>query len=198
MRLLAVASVFVAPLPAAAQGVAAWQPYVIEASARYGVPIAWIERVMRIESNGQAHNGGRPIVSSAGAMGLMQLMPATWTAMREIARLGADPFDPHDNILAGTLYLRLLYDRFGYPGMFAAYNVGPGRYGDYLAGRRQLPGETVRYLAVLLRAEKSRSATPVMPVPSRALDWLFVRATVGEDEVRTAPSASLFAIRKGD
>jgi hypothetical protein len=50
----------------------------------------------------------------------------------------ADPHAPRDNILAGTLYLRLMYDRFGYPGLFGAYNAGPGRYASYLARRASL------------------------------------------------------------
>jgi soluble lytic murein transglycosylase-like protein len=49
--------------------------------------------------------------------------------MRGRLGLGTNPHDPRDNILAGTLYLRLMYDRFGYPGLFGAYNAGPGRYG---------------------------------------------------------------------
>jgi soluble lytic murein transglycosylase-like protein len=122
---------------------------VTEASQRFGLPLAWIERVMHAESAGRTTLGCRPIVSRAGAMGLMQLMPGTWAAMRKVLALGRDPFDPHDNILAGTAYLRLMYDRFGYPGMFAAYNAGPGRYAAWLAGQQPLPGETVDYLAAV-------------------------------------------------
>ena len=95
---------------------------------------------MRVESGGRTTLEGRPIVSSAGAMGLMQLMPGTWRDMRAVLGLGPDPHDPHDNILAGTAYLRLMYDRFGYPGLFAAYNAGPARYAAYFAtGRRSRP-----------------------------------------------------------
>ena len=137
----------IAPWPVTAQGVERWRPYVVEASARYALPVPWIEQVIRVESGGKTMLAGRPITSPAGAMGLMQLMPATWAAMRDAYGLGTDPFDPHDNIIAGTAYLRLLYDRFGYPAMFAAYNAGPGRYSAYLAGRRGLPHETIRYLA---------------------------------------------------
>ena len=133
--------------PAKAESVATWQPYIREASLRFGIPTAWIERVMRAESGGQTRWNGRPIRSSAGAMGLMQLMPATWTDMRARLGLGHDPDQPRDNILAGTFYLRLMHDRFGYPGLFAAYNAGPGRYAEHLAGGRPLPGETIGYLA---------------------------------------------------
>jgi soluble lytic murein transglycosylase-like protein len=44
--------------------------------------------------------------SERGAMGLMQIMPKTWTELRARHGLGADPYDPHDNILAGTAYIR--------------------------------------------------------------------------------------------
>ncbi|MGQ2930461.1 MAG: lytic transglycosylase domain-containing protein [Sphingopyxis sp.] len=113
---------------------------------RFGVPVPWIERVMVAESGGRTLWNGRPTVSHAGAMGLMQLMPSTWAEMRRRLGLGRDPHAPRDNILAGTLYLRLMYDRFGYPGLFGAYNAGPARYAAYLEGRRALPGETRDYL----------------------------------------------------
>lgn len=123
-----------------------WRDYIDEAAIRFGVPAAWIERVMLAESGGRTMLNGRPVVSSAGAMGLMQLMPGTWAEMRRRLRLGHDPHAPRDNILAGTLYLRLMYDRFGYPGLFGAYNAGPARYAAYLRGRQPLPAETRHYL----------------------------------------------------
>src|SRR3546814_15594798 len=76
------------------------------------------------------------------AMGLMQLMPATWADMRRRLGLGSDPHAPRTNILAGTLYLRLMYDRVGYPDMFGAYNAVPARYPAYLDGRCSPPGGT--------------------------------------------------------
>jgi soluble lytic murein transglycosylase-like protein len=140
-----------AALPAApaAASVDRWSTYIAEASARFGIPEAWIRRVMSAESGGNTTLGGRPIVSRAGAMGLMQLMPGTWRAMRASLTLGRDPHHPRDNILAGTAYLRMMYDQFGYPGLFAAYNAGPGAYSAYLAGRRRLPAETVAYVAAV-------------------------------------------------
>lgn len=90
-----------------------WRPIIAEASRRFGVPEAWIAAVMQAESRGHTHIAGRPIVSRAGAMGLMQLMPGTWAAMRKAHGLGADSHDPHDNIMAGAAYLRAMYDRFG-------------------------------------------------------------------------------------
>lgn len=193
LRSLALALFLALACPAQAETVADWRPFVAEASQRFGVPVAWIERVMQAESGGRTMLNGRPIVSRAGAMGLMQLMPGTWAEMRTALGLGRDPFDPRDNILAGTAYLRRMYDQFGYPGMFAAYNAGPGRYAAYLAGRQLLPGETVGYLAILTgdpiavpakRAERRRPA-------------LFVKlGTIGanSDGMAGASLSDLFAI----
>lgn len=140
-------------------GVGQWRDEIAEASARFGIPAPWIERVMRAESRGRTRLNGRPITSPAGAMGLMQLMPGTWAELRSRLGLGGDPHLPRDNILAGTAYLREMYDRFGYPGMFAAYNAGPTRYAASLASGRALPAETRAYLVeVAGRARESDTA----------------------------------------
>lgn len=145
--------------PCAADPVAPWRGHIAEASARFGVPLAWIERVIRAESGGRTRLHGRPIVSRAGAMGLMQLMPGTWADMRARLGLGSDPHDPRDNILAGTLYLRLMYDRFGYPGLFGAYNAGPARYAAWVKGRGRLPNETRTYLAMVAGGTSGRGGS---------------------------------------
>ena len=119
-----------------------WGPYIHEASGRFGIPETWIRRVMRQESGGQ-----EDVISWAGAMGLMQVMPDTYDGLRGRYNLGDDPFDPHNNILAGTAYLREMYDRFGSPGFLAAYNAGPNRLDSYLNNGRPLPAETVNYVA---------------------------------------------------
>jgi D-alanyl-D-alanine carboxypeptidase len=119
-----------------------WGPYIREASGRFGVPENWIRRVMRQESGGQ-----EDVISWAGAMGLMQVMPDTYDGLRGRYNLGDDPFDPHNNILAGTAYLREMYDRFGSPGFLAAYNAGPNRVDRYLNSGTPLPAETVNYVA---------------------------------------------------
>ncbi|OJY60541.1 MAG: lytic transglycosylase [Sphingobium sp. 66-54] len=137
---------------AGAQTLSQWRPFIAEASARFDLPAAWIEQVIRAESAGRTHLNGRPITSHAGAMGLMQLMPGTWQAMRVRLGLGQNPHDPRDNILAGSFYLRLMYARFGYPGLFAAYHAGPGRYAEHLATGRSLPRETRAYLAAITGA----------------------------------------------
>ncbi|RTL91046.1 lytic transglycosylase domain-containing protein [Novosphingobium sp. HII-3] len=118
--------------------------YIAEAAQRFGIPAAWIRAVMRVESANAVR-----AVSPKGAMGLMQIMPVTWTALRARYALGLDPFNPRDNILAGAAYLSEMYDRYGSPGFLAAYNAGPGRYEEYLAGR-PLPVETRTYVAALL------------------------------------------------
>lgn len=131
---------------------ARWQHYVAEASRRFSIPQPWIYAVMDAESRGQTKLNGRPITSSAGAIGLMQVMPGTYEEIRAELGLAASPHDPRDNILAGTAYLRAMYDRFGFPGLFAAYNAGPDRYEQHLQRGRPLPSETVSYLEELKAA----------------------------------------------
>jgi soluble lytic murein transglycosylase-like protein len=119
-------------------------PFVSEASQLFGIPASWIRAVMRLESAGDVRS-----VSPKGAMGLMQIMPETWAGLRARYGLGADPFDAHDNILAGAAYLRELHARYGEPGFLAAYNAGPARYEKDLATGQKLPVETQNYLATL-------------------------------------------------
>jgi D-alanyl-D-alanine carboxypeptidase len=119
-----------------------WGPYIREAATRYAVPEQWVRAVMQQESGGEEQ-----AVSPVGAMGLMQVMPETYEGLRQRYGLGEDPFDPHNNIPAGTAYIREMYDRFGAPGFLAAYNAGPDRVDSYLAGVANLPEETVNYVA---------------------------------------------------
>ena len=182
LRSVVAAAIFLSPSPGYAQSVDRWSGYIAEASARFGVPEHWIRRVMRAESGGRTMLKGRPITSRAGAMGLMQLMPGTWREMRSTYRLGLNPHDPRDNILAGTAYLRAMYDRFGYPGLFAAYNAGPARFIDHLRRGRQLPAETLAYTAAVTGETPPRPAR--LRAASRA-DGVFVtlaRPTVRVDE----------------
>ena len=124
-----------------------WGPYIREAAGRFQVPETWVREVMRQESGGKQYLGGGLTTSSAGAMGLMQVMPGTYDELRQRYGLGDDPYDPHNNILAGTAYLKEMYDRYGSPGFLAAYNAGPRRVDDYLSGAGRLPSETVNYVA---------------------------------------------------
>ncbi|MEI6986353.1 MAG: lytic transglycosylase domain-containing protein [Rhodospirillaceae bacterium] len=136
-----------------------------KASMRFNMPEKWIRAVMAQESGGRTHINGQPIVSKKGAMGLMQIMPATWAYLRDAYKLGNDPFDPHDNIMAGTAYLREMYDQYGTPGFLAAYNAGPGRYQAHLRTQQPLPGETQRYVAMI--APRLEGAQPDGPSPTR-------------------------------
>lgn len=133
-----------------------YDSHIVAAAERSGLSPDLIRAVLQVESAGQER-----AVSRAGAMGLMQLMPGTWREWRERLGLGDDPFDPADNILAGAAYLRFLRDRYGEAGFLAAYNAGPGRYEESLAGR-PLPAETLDYVARL-----SRWPGP----PSPPIDW---------------------------
>jgi soluble lytic murein transglycosylase-like protein len=130
--------------------------YIAEASQRFDIPKAWIRAVISAESAGNAG-----AVSSASAMGLMQIMPRTWSSLRANLGLGSNPFDPQDNIVAGTAYLREMYDRFGMAGFLAAYNAGPVRYQQHVVTGQPLPIETQRYISMLMpMIEAARAAGP--------------------------------------
>lgn len=126
-----------------------WRPYIDEASKRFDVPDAWIRAVMHQESGGHQFIAGTLTTSPVGAMGLMQLMPPTYDDMRVQYSLGPDAFEPHDNIMAGTAYVRQMYDIYGSPGFLAAYNTGPGRLDDFLTRNRPLPRETRQYVSII-------------------------------------------------
>jgi len=124
-----------------------WGPYIKQASARFHVPERWVRAVMHQESGGHEFLNGRPTTSWAGAAGLMQVMPGTYAELSARYGLGPDPYDPYDNIMAGTAYIREMYDKYGSPGFLAAYNAGPGRMDAYLTRGGALPSETVNYVA---------------------------------------------------
>ncbi len=126
-----------------------WGPYINIAAARFDVPAAWIRQVMRVESGGHEYIGGQLTVSSAGAMGLMQLEPETYQEMASRYGLGSDPFNPYDNIMAGTGYIHEMYEVYGSPGFLAAYDAGPGRLDSFMNNHNPLPRETVNYVAMI-------------------------------------------------
>jgi hypothetical protein len=167
--------------------------FVAEAEERFGIPASWIRAVMRIESAGDMR-----ALSPKGAMGLMQLMPETWATLRSKYSLGADPYDPRDNILAGAAYLRELYDRYGSAGFLAAYNAGPARYEDHLATGRLLPAETVAYVAMLAPLIGDHAVDGAMTVAAVARSWteapLFARQPVSSSS-QFPPSADPSAER---
>ena len=124
-----------------------WEPLVGEASKRFDVPADWVRAVIRMESGGRTLMGdNQPITSDMGAMGIMQVLPQTYAELRTQYNLGVDPYDPHDNVIAGTAYLKWLYGKYGNPAMFAAYNDGPGNLEAFLNQGRDLPNETNNYV----------------------------------------------------
>lgn len=160
-----------------------------DAGERFGVPAAWIVAVMRRESGFDAR-----AVSPAGAVGLMQLMPQTYAELRVRYGLGADPFRPQDNVLAGAAYLREMYDRFGADGFLAAYNAGPGRYAQHLSGRG-LPSETQVYVARLAPAIAGPDGAMghrARPAVSSIFVHLTARLPAAAEQGPTAP-VGLFA-----
>lgn len=180
------------PHSAAADSVKTWQPYIAEAALRFGLPESWIRAVMQAESGGRTTLDGRPMTSRAGAMGLMQMMPETYEVMRNAYRLGPDAYAPHDNILAGAVYLRVLYDRYGYPGFFAAYNAGPARYDAYLHDGRPLPDETKTYLATL--AQMPLDLARAVPNPAGGSLFFTLRTTenASQDAQTASPGSGIF------
>lgn len=118
----------------------AFDSVIREASEAYDIPFEFIKAVIKAES---AFNPRA--VSRAGAQGLMQLMPRTGES------LGVeDPFDPRQNILGGTLYLRQLSDRYGgdINLVLSGYNAGPGA----VAEKQGIPYEaTRRYIQTVYR-----------------------------------------------
>ncbi|MDO8422478.1 MAG: lytic transglycosylase domain-containing protein [Parvibaculum sp.] len=175
-----------------------FQAHIKEAAQRFAIPEDWIRAVIIAESNGDPG-----AVSPRGAMGLMQLMPGTWDELREQHGLGTDAFDPHTNILAGTAYLKAMYERFGSPGLFAAYNAGPGRYAEHLRTGKPLPAETRAYVAGIEKALADAPETVVTnakPSPSPAPNSqqiafdtrLFFPISTSENSENSARNGELF------
>lgn len=174
-----------APTAAASPAAERIAVLVADAAQRFGIPEAWIWAVMRVESSGNIR-----ATSPAGAMGLMQIMPATWLRLRARYGLGDDAYDPRGNIMAGAAYLREMHDRYGSPGFLAAYNAGPGRYDDYLSQRRRLPSETVAYVAKLAPMIGSDTVGQMAAI-SAPDPFAWKRATLFAARSTDMPSAGL-------
>jgi hypothetical protein len=190
-----IAAFYATPQPVLAGGLSADLPaaarpglpdYVAEAARRFAIPDKWIYTVIRFESRGDVR-----AVSPKGACGLMQIMPPTWARLRARYGLGPDIFDARDNILAGAAYLRELYDRYGSPGLFAAYNAGPKRYEDYLYRGRSLPSETVVYVRNLTTPEPLGAAPGGASAPhSPRADWTASGLFISRSSAAMVPASS--------
>ena len=171
------------PAPPTAQRAPVTSPAAIadlveRAAAQHSLPPALIHSVIKVESNYDP-----AARSPKGALGLMQLIPAT------ARRFGvADAFNPADNIQGGAKYLRYLLDLYGgdYPLALAAYNAGEGAVAKY--GTVPPYPETQNYLKLV--AHQLRETAPAVvekpqpqaaPAPVRADDTTHVQAVVGED-----------------
>jgi len=102
------------PLPVLVEKTA-FDPIIEDASTKHGVDARLVKALIQVESGFQSRAR-----SPKGAMGLMQLMPAT---ARQYS-VGRNPYDPARNIQAGTKFLRTLLDKFELPLALAAYNAG--------------------------------------------------------------------------
>jgi soluble lytic murein transglycosylase-like protein len=116
----------VVPVPARSTDPARYSKYdasIREAARTFSIPEPFIRAVIRVESDYDPR-----VVSIAGAQGLMQLMPATAKRMN-----CKNPFDPHDNIMGGTRYLRHLANMFGGDMVLtiAGYHAGEGAVTKY-------------------------------------------------------------------
>lgn len=89
-----------------------------EASNTHGIPFSLLKALIKTESDFNPR-----AISSAGARGLMQLMPENIKTLKI-----KNPFDPRENVMGGTWYLKQLINRFNgrLPLALAAYNAGPG------------------------------------------------------------------------
>jgi hypothetical protein len=154
-----------------------------EASRRFSIPAPWIRSVMQIESGGDADS-----LSPKGAMGLMQIMPETYTALRQAFGLGADPYQPRDNIMAGAAYLREMLDLYGTSGFLAAYNAGPERYEEHLATGEPLPEETQIYLS---RLGPMLSGAQVASISATANPVIWMTAPLFIDDKITGHSVAV-------
>lgn len=160
---------------------------VSDAALRFGIPEQWIYAVMRAESAGRVN-----ATSPVGAMGLMQIMPATWAVLSARYGLGGDPYDRRANIMAGAAYIREMHDRYGAPGFLAAYNAGPGRYEAYLNSGRALPAETRNYVAKIAPSiDGSQRLASISAAPD---PYAWTRAALFAPRASSVPADAVAAL----
>jgi soluble lytic murein transglycosylase-like protein len=178
----------------------AYDHFIAAAAALHNVEVALVRAVIQTESQFDPR-----AVSSVGAQGLMQLMPAT------ARRFGVtDAFDPRQNIFGGTRYLRVLLDMFQGDVVLAtaAYNAGESavsRYGG-VPPYRETQGY-VRKIQVLLggapavapaQPALARSAAPPRPQPRTLYRWTDDKGVPHLTEDPPADGTEFVTLRSGD
>jgi hypothetical protein len=143
------------PLPSPSLPASPYERFIQEAASLYDVSADLVRAVIQTESNFDPR-----AVSGAGARGLMQLTPIT---LREL-KMKIDPFDPRENILAGTKYLSMMLDRHdgNVPLALASYNAGPGAVRKH----RGIPPfkETRGYVKKVQTAMQEAAEDPAEPL----------------------------------
>jgi hypothetical protein len=178
-----------------------WRGDIEKAADRFHVDEELIRAVVRVESGGCEHLGGRPISSASGAMGLMQLMPSTWAVYRARLRLGADPYNPRDNILAGSAYLYDLIQKLGFFDGLAAYFAGAETILHTQTDHTRVSHATLRYvrdvLEIIISDTATQSSSARRTTPSSVPVFAIRRSKEPHNESLLESTASaLFAIRR--
>jgi Transglycosylase SLT domain len=129
-------------------------------AAANGLPFEFFARVIWQESRFRSDAVGPLTRSGQRAQGIAQFMPVT-----AAERLLHNPFDPAEALPKSAAFLRELRDEFGNLGLAAAaYNAGPQRVRDWLAGKRTLPSETQAYVRIVTGRPAQEWARPEQKV----------------------------------
>ena len=163
----------------------------IELSARtQSLPVAFLTRLIWQESSFRPNT-----ISPAGAQGIAQFMPKTADE-----RGLANPFDPEEAIPKSADLLAGLKERFGNLGLAAAaYNAGPARVANWLAGHGNLPAETRDYVLIITRHPVedwiggAAAETITESAVSSKLSCLQATAAIRRSEPRSVAASALFA-----
>ena len=163
----------------------------IELSARtQSLPVAFLTRLIWQESSFRPNT-----ISPAGAQGIAQFMPKTADE-----RGLANPFDPEEAIPKSADLLAGLKQRFGNLGLAAAaYNAGPARVANWLAGHGNLPAETRDYVLIITRHPVedwiggAAAETITESAVSSKLSCLQATAAIRRSEPRSVAASALFA-----
>jgi hypothetical protein len=176
-----------------------WDPVVTDAARLQHVNAVLIRAVIQVESNGCERLEDKPITSAAGAMGLMQLLPATWSVYRDRLKLGEDPYEPLANIIAGTAYLHDLIQARGLFDGLAAYFAGPKTVAEQQVDDKLPSTATLSYvrdvLAVVVQETRRPSALSPAAHPTSSGLFAVERSKAAPSvSVRSHTEQTLFAI----